>query len=347
MARKRIGDMAPASAEIERQFGVLRERSDRLEVRPLTVNRAFDIGFRSRAKLRLDDSLMGFAHHQLLSVGGLLRSKLNCYKVELYPITRAAMLDTDQRRLLGEFVRAHRERMAPEAATGRRRTSGLRREELAARSGISVTWCTWIEQGRPVQASPDALARIAQALSLSRAERDYLFKLAGRLDPEGPRGPSADAPASLIAAVNAIDCPAYGLDRLWNACCWNEAAARLFHGWLDGDCQRNLLRYVFLEPSARELIPAWKDRARRLLAEFRADFARTFRDAQVKIFVETLRAESAFFAEAWNVQAVQTREGGLRLFNHPDDGLVSFTQHTFALAERPDYKLVINTPAGR
>jgi hypothetical protein len=182
---------------------------------------------------------------------------------------------------------------------------------------------------------------------LSRAERDYLFKLAGRLDPEGPRGPSADAPASLIAAVNAIDCPAYGLDRLWNACCWNEAAARLFHGWLDGDCQRNLLRYAFLEPAAREFIPDWKDRARRLLAEFRADFARTFRDAQVKIFVEKLRAESAFFAEAWNVQAVQTREGGLRLFNHPDDGLVSFTQHTFALAERPDYKLVINTPAGR
>ena len=257
------------------------------------------------------------------------------------------MLDADQRRLLGEFVRAHRERMRPTAATGRRRTSGLRREELAALSGISVTWCTWIEQGRPVQASPEALGRIAQALSLSRAERDYLFKLAGRLDPEGPRGSSADAPASLIAAVKAIDCPAYGLDRLWNACCWNEAAARLFHGWLDGDCQRNLLRYVFLEPSARELIPAWKDRARRLLAEFRADFARTFRDAQVKIFVETLRAESAFFAEAWDEQAVQIREGGLRLFNHPTDGLVSFTQHTFAPAERPDYKLVVNTPADR
>jgi transcriptional regulator with XRE-family HTH domain len=255
------------------------------------------------------------------------------------------MLDADQKRLLGEFVRAHRERMRPVAATGRRRTSGLRREELAALSGISVTWFTWIEQGRPVQASPEALSRIAQALALSRAERDYLFKLAGRLDPEGPRGSSADAPPSLIAAVKAMDCPAYGLDRLWNACCWNDAAARLFHGWLDGDCQRNLLRYVFLEPSARELIPAWRDRARRLLAEFRADFARTFRDAQVKIFVETLRSESAFFAEAWDEQAVQIREGGLRLFNHPHDGLVGFTQHTFAPAERPDYKLVVNTPA--
>jgi transcriptional regulator with XRE-family HTH domain len=226
------------------------------------------------------------------------------------------MLEADQRRLLGEFVRAHRERVRPSAATGRRRTSGLRREELAALAGISVTWCTWIEQGRAVQASPEALARISQALSLSRAEHDYLFKLAGRVDPEGSHGPSADAPPSLIAAVKAIEYPAYGLDRLWKR-------------------------------AARELIPNWKDRARRLLAEFRADFARTFRDAQVRIFVETLRAESAFFAEAWDEQAVQSREGGLRLFNHPDDGLVSFTQHTFAPAERPDYKLVINTPVDR
>ena len=117
------------------------------------------------------------------------------------------MLEADQRRLLGEFVRAHRERVRPRAPTGRRRTSGLRREELAALAGISVTWCTWIEQGRAVQASPEALGRISQALSLSRAEHDYLFKLAGRLDPEGARGPSADAPPSLIAAVKAIEIP--------------------------------------------------------------------------------------------------------------------------------------------
>src|SRR5277367_7017123 len=104
------------------------------------------------------------------------------------------MLDSDQRRLLGEFVRAHRERVRPTPATGRRRTSGLRREELAARAGISVTWCTWIEQGRPVQASPEALGRIAHALTLTRAERAYLFELAGRLDPDGRAGSSVDAP---------------------------------------------------------------------------------------------------------------------------------------------------------
>jgi transcriptional regulator with XRE-family HTH domain len=255
------------------------------------------------------------------------------------------MLDPDQRRLLGAFVRAHRERVQPTSAAGRRRTSGLRREELAARAGISATWCSWIEQGRPVQASPEALGRIARALVLTRAERAYLFELAGRLDPEGEAGALADAPPALIAAVKAIEHPAYGLDRLWNACCWNDAAARLFHGWLDGDHQRNLLRYAFLEPSARVLIPHWEDRARRLLAEFRADFAHMFRDARVKAFVDALKAESALFAQAWEEQAVQTREGGLRSFNHPRDGLLNFTQHSFAPAERPDYKLVMLAPA--
>src|SRR3984885_4659125 len=105
------------------------------------------------------------------------------------------MLDPDQRRLLGEFVRAHRERLAPEAPAGRRRTPGLRREELAAKAGMSATWCAWIEQGREVQASPHALARLARALDLSRAERAYLFELSGRRDPDiEASDPTPEAP---------------------------------------------------------------------------------------------------------------------------------------------------------
>jgi len=130
------------------------------------------------------------------------------------------MLTADQRRLLGEFIRAHRERARPVEASGRRRTPGLRREELAAKAGISATWCAWIEQGRPVQASSEALDRLARALSLSRAERDYLFELAGRSDPD--IRPDPDIPASLLAAVTAVRHPAYGLDRLWDACCWKS-----------------------------------------------------------------------------------------------------------------------------
>ena len=198
-----------------------------------------------------------------------------------------------------------------------------------------------------MQASAEALGRLAQALSLTRAERAYLFELAGRLDPHIQSESAENAPASLTAAVNATSYPAYGLDRLWNACCWNEAASDLFRGWLDSDNQRNLLRFIFLEESARTLIPDWQDRARRLLAEFRADFGHTFRDAQVATYIGALKAESPLFARTWDNQDVKHRVGGLRTFNHPRDGMLDFEQHTFSLSERPDYKLVLLTPHER
>lgn len=156
-----------------------------------------------------------------------------------------------QRRLLGAFVRAHRERIAPAVAglpprSGRRRTPGLRREEAAELAGISATWLTWIEQGRDVAVSPQALARLAETLRLTRAERAYLFELAERRDPAALAAqPVAEAPPALAAAVAAVEAPAYGLDRTWTACAWNPAAGRLFRDWLGGT-ERNLLRFVFL-----------------------------------------------------------------------------------------------------
>jgi transcriptional regulator with XRE-family HTH domain len=258
----------------------------------------------------------------------------------------SAMLDVDGRRHLGDFIRAHRERAQPISVGGRRRTPGLRREELAVRAGISVTWCAWIEQGRAVRASPEALSRVARALSLTRPERAYLFELAGRLDPDLPPESADDSPPSITAAVATIGEPAYGLDRMWNACAWNPGAATLFRGWLDGDYQRNLLRFVFLEASARRLIPQWEERARRLLAEFRADYGHTFRDARVEALVTALRSESPLFAAAWDDQAVEHRAGGLRTFNHPDHGPVRFRQSTFTPSDRPDHKLVMLTRVG-
>jgi len=252
----------------------------------------------------------------------------------------------DCRRLLGDFVRAHRESLAPESAAGRRRTPGLRREEVAARAGISPTWCTWIEQGRDVQVSAHALSRLARALALTRAERAYLFELAGRRDPEAPAPVEiADAPASLQTAVDAVTHPAYGLDRLWNACCWNTAAEHLFVGWLTQGCQRNLLRYVFVEPAARKLVRNWKDRARRLLAEFRADYGRGLNDPRLREMVDGLRRDSAFFDAEWNAQTVLGREGGLRAFTHPMDGALAYRQFSYSPADRPDYRLVLLVPA--
>jgi len=253
----------------------------------------------------------------------------------------------EPRRLLGDFLRAHRARLTPAAAglpSGvRRRTPGLRREEAAVRAGVSTTWYTWLEQGRDVQASPSALARVAEALQLSRAERAYLFNLAGRRDPAAPDLAAPEAPRGLAEAVARFDGPAYGLDRCWNAVCWNPAASRLFAGWLGGP-ERNLLRYLFQAPEARVLVVDWEERARRVLAELRADFSRSLNDPQMRRLVEALRTEAPEFAQLWDEQAVLAREGGLRRFNHPEDGLLAFEQHSFQPADRPDWKLVLLTP---
>jgi transcriptional regulator with XRE-family HTH domain len=254
-------------------------------------------------------------------------------------------LDSTPARALGDFIRAHRERLSP-LAVGlppgpRRRTPGLRREEVAQLCGVSPTWYTWIEQGRPVSASAEALARIAVALQLSRAERAYLFELAAQRDPAEPDTAGADAPAMLLKTVQLVQAPAYVLDRQWNAIAWNAPAADLFVGWLDGDHDRNLLRYTFLSPVGHALIVDWESRAQRLAAEFRADSIRHLNDAPTRALIDALVGESDAFAHFWASQDVGEREGGRREFEHPRDGRIAYDQITFKPAHREDLKLVV------
>ncbi|HEY4202463.1 MAG TPA: helix-turn-helix transcriptional regulator [Devosiaceae bacterium] len=256
----------------------------------------------------------------------------------------------DTRRIeLGEFIRSHREKLQPEmfglASGVRRRTPGLRREELAQLAGVSTTWFTWIEQGRDVSMSPMALSRLARIMRLTAPERAYLFDLAGKRDPQAQPDSGLDhLPDGIVAAVMAIGTPAYLLDRAWNALAWNEPAGRLFVGWLDGEADRNLLRYVFLNPLAQQLIADWQARAFRLAAEFRADYSRSLAAPEPRALVEALRQRSPFFDDAWQAHAVVDREGGERTFNHPADGFLRYEQVTFLAARHQDIKLVILTP---
>jgi transcriptional regulator with XRE-family HTH domain len=253
------------------------------------------------------------------------------------------------RRALADFIRVHRLRLTPAsaglAAGRRRRTPGLRREEVAELSGISATWYTWIEQAREVSVSPTALARLCATLHLSPAERAYVFELAGKRDPAlSLSGGAMDAPAALIAAVAAVTAPAYVLDRMWRARAWNPVAAELFVGWLDGGLMqddRNLMRYMFLNPVARTLVVDWEERALRLLAEFRLDYGRHLDDVEMNALIAELRGQSALFTAAWDRQTVVGREGGIRTFTHPVQGLLCFEQVTFNLSSRPEFKLVM------
>jgi len=250
-----------------------------------------------------------------------------------------------QRRELGDFIRAQRERLSPAelglAERARRRTSGLRREEVALLCGLSTTWYTWIEQARDVSVSPLALARMAAALRLGRAERAYLFELAAKRDPDQGGGEADDIPPAVLACVEAIRAPAYVLDRFWTARCWNPGAEHLFAGWLDQPGERNLLRFVFIEPAARSLICDWEARARRVVAEFRASCSAHVTDPALRDLIESVRRHSPEFEQFWNLYGVLEREGGERTFNHPLDGLLRYAQVTFDLAGRPDLKLTM------
>jgi transcriptional regulator with XRE-family HTH domain len=254
----------------------------------------------------------------------------------------------ERRALLAGFVRKRREALRPEdvglPSGPRRRTPGLRREEVAQLCGLSTTWYTWIEQGREVSLSAPALARLADGLRLTPAERAYLFELTERRDPAPPQPANAAAPEDLVALLQAVAAPAYLLDPLWRICGHNLQAARLFKPWLASG-EACLLRFIFLEPLARMFISDWDERARRVVAEFRADTAHRPDDAAMQELARDLHSRSADFARLWNSHAVLAREGGLRRFDHPDDGRLLFRQITMLPAAHPGHKLVALLPA--
>jgi len=143
--------------------------------------------------------------------------------------------------------------------------------------------------------------------------------------------------------VSVIAVPAYVLDRRWNACAWNEPAAQLFRAWLASP-EPNLLRYVFLDPAAPAFIADWPDRARRLVAEARADLARQREDGDTLALIAELRAGSADFARWWDEQHVLDPEGGRRRFIHPDGGEAAYEQINFLPTAAPGFRLVSLLP---
>lgn len=254
---------------------------------------------------------------------------------------------------LGSFLRARREQLSPAAvglpAGRRRRTPGLRREELAQLCGVSPTWIAWLEQDRVKSVSVPTMIALATSLKLSRAERAYLFELAGRPDPTRAAAPPASG-ESLQKLVDAINTPAYVLDRHWDPVAWNCAALTLFKPWLArhaltrGEAPCNLLRFVFLLPEARKFIANWPERAERVVAEFRADTARWRGDPVTDALVAELCNASPDFNRYWRQQKVLGRDGGLRTFMREGRTQASYEQFTLSASQHPDLKVTVLVP---
>lgn len=255
-----------------------------------------------------------------------------------------------RRREFGAFLRTRREGLTPAAAglpNGfRRRTPGLRRDEVALLAGVGVTWYTWLEQGRDVSASPEVLSALSKALQLDPAEQRHLFALADRPPPATrASGPEiVDEPIRRLLASLAGQ-PAYVLGRRWDILAWNTAAAAVFgdYAGLDGDA-RNIMHMVFANDAHRRLLTDWDTLAPASLAVFRANSARYAGDADFERLIELLTRASREFRDWWPKHQVLAPFAASKRIRHPEAGAMAFEYTSFNLSDRPDMKLVVFTP---
>ena len=247
-----------------------------------------------------------------------------------------------RRAALADLLRSRREALSPEAAgiaaIGRRRTPGLRREEVAQLAGVSAAWYTWLEQGRDIQPSVDALAAIARALRFSDEERAHAFTLAGRPLRDVPPPPPVAAPPLVQAVLDALAVPAYVSDRAWNVIGWNAMMDRLVG--FSARAERNTLVGVFADPWFRTLFPNWNEEAAQLVASLRRAADEAPEDPALEALVERLSAYPEF-RRLWARHEVKRRGATRKELHHPELGALVFTTQAF-LAE--GVRLVIFLP---
>jgi transcriptional regulator with XRE-family HTH domain len=257
------------------------------------------------------------------------------------------MTDANQ---LGTYLKDRRSKLDP-AAFGfplkRRRTPGLRREEVAQRANVSATWYTWLEQGRGGAASAGVLDRIARAMMLTDVEREHLFLLGlGRPPEVRYRAPDGITPRLQRVLDTLQHSPAFIRTATWDVIAWNRAAAAVLTDYsLLPEGQRNVLRMMFRDARVRAAQSNWQSVARFVVASFRADVARAGAARNVQSLVDELCATSAEFAAMWRDNDVQAHGDGVKVLRHPTAGALSMEFSAFAVDGRPDLTMVIYNPA--
>jgi transcriptional regulator with XRE-family HTH domain len=251
---------------------------------------------------------------------------------------------------LGEYLKHRRTQLDP-AELGlpmsRRRTPGLRREEVAARANVSATWYTWLEQGRGGAPSAEVIDQISQALMLTDDEREHLFLLALGRPPE-VRYRAAGAVAPLFQRmIDAMELsPVLVRTSTWDVVAWNRAAAAVLtdYGVIPVE-QRNIVRQIFCDPRIRAAQPDWEDVARFVVAAFRADVARAGATKAVEGLVDDLRRLSREFDVMWRDNEVRSFGQGTKWVRHPIAGMLRLEYSAFAVDGRPDLAMIVYNPA--
>jgi transcriptional regulator with XRE-family HTH domain len=242
------------------------------------------------------------------------------------------MLSDERRREIADFLKSRRTRRQPEELGlprgRRRRTPGLRREEVAAAAGVSAEWYTWLEQAREVRPSADVLTRIGVALRLEPHETRHLLTLAGYAIPVSTR----DVPESVSVSLRLqrlIDQmsfgPAWVLGERWDILAWNRAAS-VIHGdlaALQGN-ERNVIYQLFLGGRLRSMLVDWESHGRGCVAKLRAAYAHRVDDPWFNELITILRTGSPDFERWWNQNDIEVAQEGVKHYEHPEVGPLVF-----------------------
>lgn len=256
-------------------------------------------------------------------------------------------VDIDNR--LGTYLKSRRGRMDPVALgfpASRRRTTGLRREEVAQRANISATWYTWLEQGRGGAPSADVLHRIAGALMLTDVEREHVFLLGlGRPPEVRYKAPEGVSPRLQRVLDGMTSSPAMIKTATWDIVAWNRAAAAVLtdYGALAPD-QRNVLRLMFSNSQVRAAQENWENVARFVVSTFRADAARAGAVSEVSQLVDELCLTSPEFKRFWSENDVGLHGEGAKRLHHPILGVLALEYSAFAVDGRPDLSMIVYNP---
>lgn len=250
--------------------------------------------------------------------------------------------DDDRRQELGGFLRTRRNALVradfdlPPVGS---RVVGLRREEIAYRAGVSVTWYTWLEQGRTINPSRQVLNAVADTMRLSAAEHDYVLGLAGYA-PAPTADSSTATPPHLQRFLDAQgDSPAFAVAPDWTITGWNAAYLALYPNVAAVPAEdRNLLLLIFTDPYVRQMLPDWEVTSRHFLAEYRA--AAPLGDPLIDRLVDT----SAEFRRAWEEHRVERFASRERQFHHPAVGQLVFEHHQLIPSDVPDTHVVVYLP---
>jgi transcriptional regulator with XRE-family HTH domain len=251
---------------------------------------------------------------------------------------------------LGKFLRTRRERLSPAdfgmPAGLRRRTPGLRREEVALLAGVGVSWYTWLEQGREINVSTQVLDALARTLRLDRAERWHMYVLAEAVPVAVSTGRCqvTDVNAEILQALDPL--PAVLVNSRFDILAENDAFRDLFRYWHSLPCiHHNTLWCVLTEPTAREQLDEYDDHVRYLVARLRAAYARHVGDQDWEEDIRRLSGLSGEFTELWARHEVAEFHPRVRTFTHPSAGELTFTTSELQVPATQEGRFVVYTPA--